>query len=94
MVYLGKDTMTGLPIACKLMGKLKKHKLKFLREVTILRDAAKEGKGSIGFPVLHHYDAKGDVYAVVMERLGPSLKHLRDTYGKQMSLKHIIQIGL
>ena len=41
---------------------------------------AKNSKPSsaIGFPQLFHYELTKDCFALVMERLGPSLKDIRD----------------
>ncbi len=56
MVYLGQNLETDKKIACKLMAKLKKHKLKFQRELAILRETSRNPKGGTGFPKLYGYD--------------------------------------
>ncbi|CDW90051.1 protein kinase domain containing protein [Stylonychia lemnae] len=98
MVYLGKDLQTEMPIAVKLMARDKKHKQKFIREIQIMKDLQKEftnGKGGvIGFPQLFHNELTRECFAIVMERLGPSLKDIRDQISKKFSLKSVIQIGL
>jgi hypothetical protein len=33
---------------------------------------------TIGFPILYHYEMTKDCFALVMERLGASLKDIRD----------------
>jgi hypothetical protein len=49
---------------------------------------------SVGFPLLYHYEMTKDCFALVMERLGPSLKDIRDQISKRFSLKNTIMIAL
>jgi hypothetical protein len=76
------------------MAKNKKHKLKFAREVSILKEISKEfggGKGqAVGFTTLYHYELTKECFLMVIERLGPSLKDIRDQVSKKFSLKNII----
>ena len=74
------------------MAKNKKHKVKFQREVQIMRDIMKESgniaghdalfksnkREPVGFPLLYHYEMNKDCFALVMERLGFSLKDIRE----------------
>eukprot|EP00347_Sterkiella_histriomuscorum_P022880 403336811 len=110
MVYLGKDTQTDMHIAVKVMAKSKKHKVKFQREVQIMKDIMKDSQlqnhessynaknskptSAIGFPQLFHYELTKDCFALVMERLGPSLKDIRDQISKRFSLKNTIMIAI
>lgn len=80
------------------MAKMKKHKLKFTREVQILKDITKEyGNGktqAVGFTQLYHYEMTKECFLLVIERLGSSLKDIRDQVSKCFSLKNIIMIGI
>ena len=82
------------------MAKNKKHRIKYQREVTILKDVHREyGTGlgrsnATGFPILYHYEAAKECYAIAMERLGYSLKDIRDDICRKFSLKNTIMIGM
>ena len=80
------------------MAKNKKHKIKFQREVQILKDIHKEfGKGkspALGFPQYYHSELAKECFLLAMERLGPSLKDIKDQICKRFSLKNTIQVGL
>lgn len=81
------------------MARNKKHKIKFAREVQILKDIHKEfgaGKtgGAQGFTQFYHFELTKECFALVMERLGPSLKDIKDQICKKFSLKNTIMIGL
>lgn len=72
----------------------KKHKLKYQREIAIMKEVHKDtfknrGNG-IGFPVLFHNEVLKEGFVLVMERLGPSLKDISDTVQKQFTLKNTI----
>lgn len=64
------------------MAPVAKHKLKFLREIAILKDVHKEDVklrgGSLGFPSLLHCEMNKKGYMIVMELLGSSLKDIRE----------------
>lgn len=80
------------------MARNKKHKIKFVREVQILREIHKEHSsqksGSIGFPQLIHFETTKECFALAMEKLGPSLKDIKDQISKRISLKNTIMVGL
>jgi hypothetical protein len=49
------------------------------------------GKGqAIGFPLLYHHELTKDCFAIVMERLGSSLKDIRDQISKKFSMKNVL----
>jgi len=61
------------------MAKNKKHKVKYLREVSVIKDVHKLGpKASIGFPQMIYHEILKDAFAIVLEKLGPSLKDIRE----------------
>jgi hypothetical protein len=81
------------------MAKNKKHLPKFSREVAVLKDVHREcstrsSGGAVGFPLLYHHEILKDSFTLVMERLGPSLKDIRDQMCKKFSLKNIIMLGI
>ena len=43
-----------------------------------------------GFPQLYHYELIKNCFALIMERLGPSLKDIREQISKRFSLKSVI----
>jgi serine/threonine protein kinase len=80
------------------MANNKKHKVKFLREIQIMKEIQKNygsrGSGAQGFPQLYHYEQLKDYFALVMERLGPSLKDIKEQVSKRFPIKNIIMIGM
>ena len=84
-----------MPVAVKLMVREKKNKLKYYREVEILRVLQKEvSRSGQGFPLLFHYEELSTAYAVIMEKLGNNLKELMQERTSNMSLKNVISIGI
>lgn len=47
-----------------------------------------------GFPCVYHHEVTKECFAIILERLGSSLKDIREHFSKKLSLKNVIMIGI
>ena len=78
------------------MQKNSRHKIKFIRELEILKELkkAKTEKRLEGFPELYYYEAHTKFFFYVMDYLGQSLKDVKESIGMKLSLGTVLKIGL
>ena len=88
-VLAGVHAQTGASVAIKLEGESSASSPRLSREAGVYRDL----NGAPGFPRMRWYGRAHGFFAIVLDRLGPSLREVHRAAGLTMSCQAVRHIG-